>query len=260
MPAIQHPLTVTTARIFGRAWRPLSRFPAAAGAAARAGGGFGGVIVFVWAASAALSGVWPAINEAFGARSSRGTISKHGGLHRRSIHDAAAALSIPVGFYITSICGILFGTLFPAGRGASVGAKPRRDLHLFLIARARSLIPGAPGGPLAGTLAHDFVPRLPSFCFSPAGARSVRSGWGQALLLFVVFWWRRWAGWRFATFCRGYRRSRHQSRRHHLRLRGALFDKKRSSLLAAQAAYHALCAAAPSDCRCNAHLHAAVTP
>jgi len=164
-----------------------------------------------------------------------------------AVYIVAAALSIPAGFYLTVIGGILFGAVL-GGAAALVGATTGA-ICIFLIARSavgEYFVRRA--GPLAEKLAQGFradafsyllflrlVPIFPfwvvNLMAALAGARlttfAAATVLGMTPPTFI-----------FAFF-------------------GAGLD---SVITAQQAAYSACVAAGRPDCRLQFHLHAAITP
>ncbi|MGA7488560.1 MAG: VTT domain-containing protein [Xanthobacteraceae bacterium] len=164
-----------------------------------------------------------------------------------AIYIAAVALSLPVGFYLTVIGGILFGAVLGAVAamvGATVGA-----VCIFLIAKSalgEHLVRRA--GPLAEKLANGFredafnyllflrlVPIFPFWVINLVSALlGVRlATFAAATALGVVP----------ATFVFAFV--------------GAGLD---SVIVAQQAAYQSCLAAGRADCRLEFHLNAAATP
>jgi len=163
------------------------------------------------------------------------------------LYVAVVALSIPVGFYLTLIGGILFGAVL-GGAAALVGATTGA-ICIFLIARSavgEYFVRRA--GPLAEKLAQGFradafsyllflrlVPIVPfwlvNLVAALAGVRLAVFAGATALGIIP-------ATFIFAFF-------------------GAGLD---SVITAQQAAYGACVAAARPDCRLQFHLHTAVTP
>jgi uncharacterized membrane protein YdjX (TVP38/TMEM64 family) len=164
-----------------------------------------------------------------------------------ALYVAVVALSIPVGFYLTLIGGILFGVVL-GGAAALVGATTGA-ICIFLIARSavgEYFVRRA--GPLAEKLAQGFradafsyllflrlVPIVPfwlvNLVAALAGVRLAVFAGATALGIIP-------ATFIFAFF-------------------GAGLD---SVITAQQAAYGACVAAARPDCRLQFHLHTAVTP
>jgi uncharacterized membrane protein YdjX (TVP38/TMEM64 family) len=164
-----------------------------------------------------------------------------------ALYVTAAALSIPVGFYLTVIGGILFGTVV-GGAAALVGATTGA-ICIFLIARSaigEYLVRRA--GPLAGKLAQGF--RADAFSYLLF----------LRLVPIVPFWMvnlvAALCGVRFATFAAATALGIIPATFIFAFL-GAGLD---SVITAQQAAYHACVAAGRPDCRLQFHLHAAVTP
>ena len=164
-----------------------------------------------------------------------------------ALYVTAAALSIPVGFYLTVIGGILFGTVL-GGAAALVGATTGA-ICIFLIARSaigEYLVRRA--GPLAGKLAQGFCADAFSYLLF------------LRLVPIVPFWMvnlvAALCGVRFATFAAATALGIIPATFIFAFL-GAGLD---SVITAQQAAYHACVAAARPDCRLQFHLHAAVTP
>jgi len=164
-----------------------------------------------------------------------------------ALYIVAAALSIPAGFYLTVIGGILFGAVL-GGAAALVGATTGA-ICIFLIARSavgEYFVRRA--GPLAEKLAQGFradafsyllflrlVPIVPfwlvNLVAALAGVRLAVFAGATALGIIP-------ATFIFAFF-------------------GAGLD---SVITAQQAAYGACVAAARPDCRLQFHLHTAITP
>jgi uncharacterized membrane protein YdjX (TVP38/TMEM64 family) len=164
-----------------------------------------------------------------------------------AVYIVAAALSIPAGFYLTVIGGILFGAVL-GGAAALVGATTGA-IGIFLIARSavgEYFVRRA--GPLAQKLAQGFradafsyllflrlVPIVPfwlvNLVAALAGVRLAIFAGATALGIIP-------ATFIFAFF-------------------GAGLD---SVITAQQAAYGACVAAARPDCRLQFHLHTAITP
>ena len=163
-----------------------------------------------------------------------------------ALYIVAAALSIPAGFYLTVIGGILFGAV--ARRGGGPGGRDHgRDLHLpDRQERGRRILraPGRSAG--ARSWRRGFAPTRSAICCFCGWCRSFRSGWST--------WWRRCAGVRLATFAAA-------------TVLGiipptfifAFFGAGLDSVITAQqAAYSACVAAGRPDCRLQFHLHAAI--
>lgn len=164
-----------------------------------------------------------------------------------ALYVVTVALSIPVGFYLTVIGGILFGVLL--GGGAALISATTGAICIFLIARSaigEYFVRWA--GPAAEKLAKGFradafsyllflrlVPIVPfwvvNLVAALAGVRLATFAGATALGIIP-------ATFIFAFF-------------------GAGLD---SVITAQQAAYGACAAAARPDCRLEFHLHAAVTP
>jgi uncharacterized membrane protein YdjX (TVP38/TMEM64 family) len=164
-----------------------------------------------------------------------------------ALYVTAAALSIPVGFYLTVIGGILFGTVL-GGAAALVGATTGA-ICIFLIARSaigEYLVRRA--GPLAGKLAQGF--RADAFSYLLF----------LRLVPIVPFWMvnlvAALCGVRFATFAAATALGIIPATFIFAFL-GAGLD---SVITAQQAAYRACVAAGRPDCRLQFHLHAAITP
>jgi len=163
------------------------------------------------------------------------------------LYVTAAALSIPVGFYLTVIGGILFGTVL-GGAAALVGATTGA-ICIFLIARSaigEYLVRRA--GPLAGKLAQGF--RADAFSYLLF----------LRLVPIVPFWMvnlvAALCGVRFATFAAATALGIIPATFIFAFL-GAGLD---SVITAQQDAYRACVAAGRPDCRLQFHLHAAITP
>ena len=164
-----------------------------------------------------------------------------------ALYIVAAALSIPVGFYLTVIGGILFGTVL-GGAAALVGATTGA-ICIFLIARSalgEYLVRRA--GPLAGKLAQGFCADAFSYLLF------------LRLVPIVPFWMvnlvAALCGVRFATLAAATALGIIPATFIFAFL-GAGLD---SVITAQQAAYRACVAVGRPDCRLQFHLHAAITP
>ena len=164
-----------------------------------------------------------------------------------ALYVVAVALSIPIGFYLTVIGGILFGAVV-GGAAALVGATTGA-ICIFLIAKSalgEHLVRRA--GPLAQKLARAFATTpLAIFC-SCGWCRSFRSGWSISFRRCAACGLRAFAaatalGIIPATLAFAFV--------------GAGLD---SVIAAQQAAYRSCLAAGRPDCRLEFHMDAAITP